>query len=728
MEKTYQPNLYEHKIYQLWEKANAFTPQLPKKKLKKPLKKKPFCIILPPPNANADLHLGHAMYVIEDILIRYHRLKGDYTLWLPGADHAGIETQFVYEKELQKQGKSRFDFSREELYQQIWSFVQKNKLKMENQLRAMGFSLDWTRKKFTLDPEIVKIVYQTFKKLYDDGLVYRGEKLVNYCTTCGTSFSDLEIEHQEVQGSLWFIKYPLKNSTNFITVATTRPETLLGDTAVAVNPQDKRYQHLKGKVIVLPITNREIPLIMDGSVKKDFGSGAVKVTPAHDENDWQIAEKHHLSKIQIIDFTGRIQQSPLKDIPQELIGLTVKQAREKILKRLQTTGSLLKTQPHSLVLARCYKCHQVIEPLPLPQWFIKVAPLTKKAIEVVKNGDLKIIPKRFERIYFQWLESLRDWNISRQVIWGIRIPAWRCLKCAANQKTRWLITSGEKPDKCPDCHGSAFQQDPDTFDTWFSSAQWPFVTLKTSQPSDFDFFYPTSVMDTMWDILPFWVIRMVMLGLYLTGKIPFRVVYLHSRVVDEKGQKMSKSKGNVINPANMVAKYGADALRLSLVFGTAPGKDLCLSEAKIRGFRNFTNKLWNIARFIKIVSFEEPRFYPKLQNLKKLKAEDKEILKALKLLVENTTAQLENFHFASAAEALYQFIWHRFADQYLEKIKERLKNRDEVSLKVLHHTFLTCLQLLHPFAPFITEVLWQKLKPKSEPLLITSAWPKNRLC
>ncbi len=725
MEKTYQPQNWENKIYNLWEQSESFTPKIDKTK-------KPFCIILPPPNANADLHLGHAMYVIEDILIRYHRMKGDCTLWLPGTDHAGFETQYVYEKRLAKQGKSRLTIPREKLYHNIWNFVQKNKKNMIRQLKTMGFSLDWSREKFTLDPQIVKIVYQTFKKLYNDGLIYRGQRLVNYCTTCGTSFSDLEINHLPVAAKLWFIKYPLKNSSEYLTVATTRPETMLGDTALAVHPDDKRYKKFINKKAIIPIVNRQIPIIADQSVDIKFGSGVVKITPAHDDKDWQTGQRHNLDQIQVIDFQGKIKQTKYKDIPKDLLGLKVSDARKKILIKLKENKLLKKAINHQMVLAKCYKCGTTIQPLPLPQWFIKIRPLAEKAIKVVKNGQIKIIPQRFEKIYYHWLENLYDWNISRQCVWGIRIPAWYCQKCAtsnkqqatSNEQRTWIITDGYKPGKCPKCGSTNLEQDPDTFDTWFSSGQWPYATLQTAKPGDFTYFYPTSVLDTMWDILPFWVIRMVMLGIYSTGKIPFKVVYLHSRVTDERGQKMSKSKGNVINPSEMITKYGADALRLSLIFGTSPGTDLKMSEDKIRGFRNFSNKLWNIGRFISLQQDLIPNLSEFNPKIKSLKPDDLKMLKSLKLLIKNATEGLETYRFSKVSQDLYQFVWHQLADIYLEKIKDRLKNGDKTCLIVLRFAFLTSLKLLHPFIPFITEVLWLQLRKKEKDLLITSPWPK----
>jgi len=705
MEKQYNHKDFEEKIYSEWESSGTFKPNS---------SKKPFCIILPPPNANADLHLGHAMYVVEDILIRFHRMLGDSTLWLPGADHAGFETQYVYEKKLAREGKSRFDFNRDTLYKNIWDFVHQNKTKMENQLKRLGFSLDWSREKFTLDPDIVKIVWNTFKKLYDDGLVYRGKRLVNYCTNCGTSFSDLETTHLEVDAKLWFIKYPIKNSKEYITVATTRPETILGDVAVAVHPNDKRYRNFIGKILLLPLANREIPIVSDKAVDQKFGTGAVKITPAHDENDWNLGQRHKLKVFQIISFDGKIIQSEDNLVPDELVGLYVSKARRLVLEKLTQLNLLEKETNHHMVLAKCYKCNTTLQPLPLPQWFIKAAPLAKPAIKAVRLHRINIIPKRFEKVYFNWLENIHDWNISRQVVWGIRIPAWQCAKCA-----EWTITSGQKPDNCQHCSHQNLKQDTDTFDTWFSSGQWPFATLQTGESGDFEKFCPTTVMDTMWDILFFWVARMIMLGIYKTGKIPFKTVYLHSRVTDAKGQKMSKSKGNVINPIEMIDKYGADALRLSLIFGTSAGTDLRMSEDKIRGFRNFTNKLWNITRFIKI---NEENIAPKKE---KLQPEDREIIKKLNILITKTTKDLENYNFSQASQDLYQFVWHEVADKYLESIKTRLADKDKTALWALKEVFITSLKLLHPLVPFITELLWQKLGNKQK--LITSSWPKTKV-
>lgn len=741
MDKVYQHQSVEQQWYTQWETAGYFTPE-------QDLAKKPFTIILPPPNANADLHVGHAMFTVEDIMIRYHRMKGEASLWLAGADHAGFETQFVFEKHLAKEGKSRFDYPREELYQMIWDFVQKNKGMMENQLRRLGFSLDWTRNTFTLDPKIVAIVYKTFKQLHTDGLVYRGERLVNYCTKCGTGFSDLEVVSTETQGSLYHIRFPFTDGGH-ITIATTRPETMLGDVAVMVHPKDKRYQKYIGKQVKLPLTDRTIPVIADAYVDKTFGTGAVKVTPAHDFNDYEIAKKHGLTFPPVIGFNGKMQNTGVVD------GLRVKAAREEVIKKLQEQGLLEKIEPHQMTVKTCYKCGSVLEPLPLPQWYVKVKPLTEKAVTAIKKKQVAIVPKRFEKVAVRWLTEFHDWNISRQIVWGIRIPAWKCVDCSTDSNPErsegsrgltdpqrdssglalrmtggeyWIVTDGEIPTECPHCKGTHLDQDTDTFDTWFSSSQWPFATLKANQSGDFEYFYPTTVMETGYDILPVWVCRMLMLGMYATQQVPFQTVCLHGLVRDAKGQKMSKSKGNVINPITMIDQYGADSLRMALIYGAKLGNDIALSEDKIRGMRNFSNKLWNIGRFIKmnqeaiaaagvsIPAFDREALEDKLQ------AKDKRTLTQLGMVIQGVTKELEAYQFGQAAERLYGFIWHTIADKYIEHIKDRLKANDATALSVLHHVYLTSLTLLHPFMPFISEELVKQLDAKHQPLII-SEWP-----
>ena len=690
MEKVYDHKLVEDKIYESWEEKGYFKPE------NRFGNTGNFSIILPPPNANAPLHFGHAMYVIEDILVRYNRMKGARTLWLPGADHAGFETQFVFEKKLQAEGKSRFDYDRETLYKMIWEFVQGNRPVMENQLKRLGFSLDWSKKKFTLDEDIVKIVYGTFKKLHEDKLLYRAKRLVNYCTFDGTSFSDLEVITQEAQGTLYEISYPVVGGGEIV-VATSRPETLFGDAAVMVNPEDARYKDLIGKNVLLPLTDREIPIVADEFVDKDFGTGAVKVTPLHNFDDWEVSVRHNLTGPQIIGFDGKMQNTGLVD------GLFAKQARVKTIELLQEKGMLKGEKEYQTTKKTCYKCKNVLEPLPLEQWFIKMEPLAKKAIEAVKTEDVKIHPENFDKLYFQFLENIRDWNISRQVVWGIRIPAWQCSDCH-----EWEVSEGKAPEKCTKCNSKSLVQDDDTFDTWFSSGQWPFATLQSLGEEEF---YPTTVMETGYDILRWWVARMVMLGIYATGKVPFEHVVLHGLVNDPLGKKMSKSKGNVVNPMELVDEYGADSIRFALVYGTALGNDQVLSYPKLEAMKRFSNKLWNIGRFI--LEFKPEDSKTEMSD----NADDKAILESLNTTIQKVSRSIDNYEFHFAADSLYDFVWHEFADKYVEKTKER---RAEAQ-PTLEHVYVTCLKLLHPFIPFITEEIYGKFK--KEEALIISPWP-----
>lgn len=756
MKKIYRHQKVEERIYKMWEGKGYFTPRITPQK-------KPFCIIMPPPNANAPLHIGHAMFVtIEDILIRYHRMRGESTLWLPGADHAGILTQVVFERKLAREGKTRYDLGRERFYQECFEFTQKNKKIMYSQIKALGASCDWTREKFTLNPQISKVVLETFVRLYKDGLVYRGERIINWCPRCTTALSDLEVVHKEQKDPLYYIKYPLKRG-GFLTVATTRPETMFGDTALAVNPKDKRWEKIVGQKAILPIINREIPIITAPSCDPEFGTGVVKVTPAHDPEDFEIGKKNHLEFIRVIDFDLRLN----KNVPKAYQGFNIFKARKRLAQDLAEMGLLEKVDKNYLhAVAICERCKTQIEPLVSLQWFIKGKPLAKRAIEAVKNGKIKIIPKRFEKNYFLWMENIKDWCVSRQLWWGHQIPVFYCGTKGLSSLQKKLnpkllekyknkggcgetIVSSKRPKKCPKCGGKNIIQDPDTFDAWFSSGQWPFTTLgfrwnstskvkdkDTSEVSDFDYFYPTSVMETGYEILFFWVARMVMLGLYATGKVPFRVVYLHGLVRDAFGEKMSKSKGNVIDPLDVVKKYGADAVRFSLIWGTAPGTDLHLGEERIRGMRNFSNKIWNIGRFIKI---QNSKIKTQNYNLKsknnRLTGEDQKILSDLGKLIKDVTSSLDNFRFSDAASYIYHFLWHRFADQYIEYAKEEIrnlqldnlrikKNKRGVQLKIaiLNHVYLTCLKLLHPFMPFITEEIWQRFG-QEKPLIISS-WPK----
>jgi valyl-tRNA synthetase len=758
MDKSYS-SATESDIYESWEKSGAFTPKIDKTK-------KPYSIILPLPNANDPMHMGHALFTIQDILVRFHRMLGEPTLWLPGGDHAGIETQFVFEKKLQKEGKSRFDFDRESLYQQIWDFVEGNRTLNQFQMKKLGFSMDWTRYHYSLEPKIVDNVLATFKKLYDDGLIYRDEKIVNYCTFCGTAFSNLEVVHKNVDSHLWYYKYPIVGEKDrYITVATTRPETMLGDTAVAVNPKDKRYSDLKGKKLLLPLADREIPIIFEDTIDIEFGTGAVKVTPSHSPEDYDMAKKHGLEFIRIFDYDGKSNQN----VPEKYRGLFPAQVRQMLIDDLTAAGLMEKIEDYSHEVGHCYRCGRPIEPITAPQWYVKMESLAKPAIAAAKNGDVKFFPSRFKKTYIDWMENIRDWNISRQIVWGPRIPVWYCLDCNPQIKLNFLdknknIISGfykdlkgkysieeiknglqsmvapvdasfkvEESAHCSKCSSGALIQETDTFDTWFLSGQWPLSTLgfNTKDPSqsspDFAYFYPTTVMDTLWDILFFWVARMIMFGLYLTKDVPFKTVHLHSRVVDSKGQKMSKSKGNVVNPLDMTEKYGTDALRFSLVYGIAPASDFVVSEDKIRAHRNFVNKIWNASRFVLMII---ERFQEKNSSLKLstnidsslLNDDDKNILTNLNKIIDSTTTDINRFHFGQASENLYQFFWHDFCDVYIEKTKDR----GEEVIPVLLTVLINSLKLLHPFIPFVTESVYQILRERmtlSEGQLITASWP-----
>ncbi|PJA91302.1 MAG: valine--tRNA ligase [Candidatus Levybacteria bacterium CG_4_9_14_3_um_filter_35_16] len=700
MDKVYDNKKTEAKIYKEWEEKGLFKPEINPKG-------KPYTIILPPPNANGALHFGHAMFTVEDILIRYHRMRGHAALWLPGTDHAGIETQFVFEKKLKEIGKSRFDYDQETLYQMIWDYVETNKGGIEDQLRKLGFSLDWSRRKYTLDKDIVKLVYKTFKKMFDDGLIYRGQRLVNYCTFDGTSFSDLEITYEERNSPLYYIKYgPL-------VLATTRPETKFGDTAVAVNPKDIRYQQYIGQEIEIEtvLGRARIKVIGDESVDPEFGTGAVKITPAHDFNDFEVGKRHNLEMKQVIGFDGK-----MNGLAGKYQGMYIKQARKEVVQDMQKKG-LIDHIDHEYVhrIGLCYKCKNVLEPLPMEQWFIKVKPLAEKAIKVVKKGKIKIYPKSFEAWYFNWLENLRDWNISRQIVWGIRIPAWK------NKNTgEWKVTDGEAPP------GNDWEQDKDTFDTWFSSGQWPYLTLQTTRSGDFKEFYPTDVMETAYDILRAWVSRMVMLGLYLTDEVPFKNVLFHGLVNDPYGKKMSKSKGNVINPLELIDQYGADAVRFALIYGNATGNDQSLSYSKLDAARKFTNKLWNMARFINMKREIRNSKFEIRNNLTRKQLEDlavhkndKEMIERTEKLAQEITRLLDKYDFNHAAQNLYDFIWHEFADKYIEDVKGRI---DENSYFILNTLFLILLKLLHPFMPFVTEDIYKTLWGKEDYLMVSN-WP-----
>lgn len=695
--KTYEPNQYEKDIYELWEKAEAFKPGT---------NKDTYTVIMPPPNANASLHAGHSLtYVIQDIAVRYNRMKGKSALWLPGADHAGFETQVVYEKQLEKEGKSRFDFSRDELYQQIWDFVQKNKSGFQDQLRRLGASCDWSRFSFTLDDKVIKTAYSSFKKMWDEELIYRGERLVNFCTFHGTSFSDIEVVHRQEQSKLWHIKYLLTDGSGSITVATTRPETMFGDTAVAVHPDDARYKAFHGKTVKLPLTQREIPIITDEMVDKDFGSGAVKITPAHDPNDYEVALRHDLPMVTIISHEGTM----TPDVPDPYRGLEIKKARELVAADLKDQGLLEKAETYTHSVGHCYKCDSVIEPLLRDQWFVDMKPLATNAVKALREGKITFYPATKKDEVIRYLKGVRDWNISRQIAWGIPIPAFQNV----DDPDDWIYDERISEETIT-VDGKTYHRDPDVFDTWFSSGQWPYITLGYPGNEDFKRFYPTDLMETGVDILFQWVSRMICLGLYITGDVPFKEVYLHGMVRGVDGRKMSKSLGNVIPLEDTIAQYGADALRLGIVAGRSPASSGPYSPEKILAGRNFANKLWNVARFIegKIGDDFNAKGVPKPET-----SADYWILHKLQHSTEVAGQYIEQYRFSEAYELIYHTLWDDFADWYIEASKSKPNN------SVLAYGLETILKVAHPFAPFVTETIWQTLKWEGDSLLITAPWP-----
>ena len=764
MEPKYDHKKVEEKIYRMWEEGGYFSPEgnQPKKTL--PAGRKAFTIILPPPNASGKMHTGNVLMIaIEDVLIRWHRMKGDPTLWVPGTDHAGTETQITFERELKKQGKSRFDYDRNSLYQEIWGFVERNNGLIESQIREMGASVDWTRYKFTLDPDVVSLVQTTFKKMAKEGLIYRDDYMVNYCPVCGTTYADIEVSYVERKDPVYYMKY------GPFTIATVRPESKFRDTALAANPKDKRYKDYIGKTLEITglLGNITMSVIPDPEVDPEFGTGIMKVTPAHDPHDFALGKKFNLPVSPIIDLNGRMDFSwflekagnnqKYRQRAEKYHGKKVLEARKLMIEDLKEDGLLVKTDEtygHSVPV--CKAGHD-IEPTILPNWFIKVDSLRKPALQIVQSRKVKIYPAWRKITYTRWMEAMHDWAISRQNVWGIRIPAWydvtnnpelfvtfldkekkiisgrignlvshhtleeieNGLQILRASKDCTYVISADRP-------GKNYLQETDTFDTWFSSGQWPLATLGYPDSDDFKFFYPTSVMETGWEILSKWVSRMIMFGLYLTGEAPFQSVYLHGIVRALDGRKMSKSLGNVINPDEYMVEFGTDALRMGLISGTANGKDFNFPKDKIIAYRNFGNKLWNIGRFL-LINFEGKEVPWLEEKMPGLDSKDLKILKSLKLLIQKTDQNLEKFRFAQAGEAIYQFVWHEFADIYLEQAKERIQNDDLVVLSVLRHIYLTSLKLLHPFMPFITEEIWQRLAQNDGQPLIVSSWPDPRL-
>lgn len=698
--KAYEPNQFEPDIYALWESSGAFVPV-------KDSAAKPFSIVMPPPNANGNLHIGHGLTIaLEDIMTRYHRLIGDNTWYIPGADHAGFETWVVYERKLESEGKSRFDFSRDELYSQVWDFVNEQRGNMELQLRSLGASCDWSALTFTLDDKVTHQVYDTFKKMWDDELIYRGEKLVNFCTKHQTAFADIEVSHKDEDGTLWDIAYPLVSPTNLLTeiiISTTRPETLLGDTAVAVNPTDIRYKDMIGQKVKLPLTDREIPIIADEHADVTVGTGAVKITPAHDHNDYEVGERHSLPAITVIGFDGKMTEHAGANFE----NLTVEQARKKVLTDLKDLNLLRGEREITHAVGHCYKCDTVIEPLLKEQWFIDVKPLAKKAIEALEAGKIHFHPANKKKVLINYLENLKDWNISRQIPWGIPIPAFH------DGAGNWRFDARVDQQQL-EIDGKTFIRDEDTFDTWFSSGQWPIITTN-HQTDPTSPFYPTSVLETGSDILFPWVSRMIMLGLYITDDIPFKDVYLHGLVLDEHGQKMSKSKGNVINPMEVISEYGSDAFRLGIISSRSAGVNQAFSTSKVVAGRNLCNKLWNISRFAQTLVDEAENISDEVTT--KNMGEDW-LCRELNEANQELRSLIKKFRFAEASELLYDTIWNKYADWFLESQKI-YKNTP-----LLKTTLEQILIMLHPFAPFVTETIWQTLS-WTNGLLATQKWPSE---
>lgn len=692
--KQYTPNDYEPNIYALWETSGAFAPTGVGE---------PYSVIMPPPNANGNLHIGHALDMnLKDILVRYHRMKGEDAVFIPGADHAGFETWVVYEKELEKQGKSRFDFSREQLYNQVWNFVTEKRGNMELQLRALGMSASWQHMTFTLDDKVIDTVYDTFKKLWDDGLIYRGKRIINYCTTHQTSFSDIEVEHKNEKGKLWRIAYPTLDKIGEVIIATTRPETMLGDVAVAVHPDDERYKHLIGTRILLPIVDREIPIIADEYVDMNYGTGAVKITPAHDPNDFEIGQRHELSLKQVISHDGK-----MINVPAQYLNLSVEEARKRVLATLEAMELRRGESDIEHAVGHCYKCGSVIEPMVKEQWFVKMQPLTKPAIKALEDEKIDFYPSSKRRELIAYLEQLKDWNISRQIPWGIPIPAF----VNENDPNDWIFDT-RTSEKSIVVNNTTYIREEDTFDTWFSSGQWPYIVTDYIQGGELAKYFPTSLMETGMDIMRAWVARMIILSLYRTGKLPFKDVYLHGMVNDEHNKKMSKSKGNVINPMELVAKYGSDATRMGIISGRAPAQHQAFNRGAVVAARNFCNKLWNIARFVEAQIGDEHVVMP----LEPKTPADHWIIRQLNDAVNNTAVRLEQYRFSEAAETVYHAIWDDVADWYIESSKTAI-NRP-----LLSWVLATSLQLAHPFAPFVTETIWQTLN-YTDGLLMKEQWP-----
>lgn len=696
----------EEKIYKDWEEKGYFKAKIDKSK-------KPFTISMPPPNVTAKLHIGHALdNTVQDVFIRYHRLKGDPTLWVPGTDHASIATEVKVVEKLKKEGKTKQQLGREKFLEEAWEWKEKYGGEITNQIRKLGCSCDWDKERFTMDERCSKAVLEVFEKLYNEGLIYKGERIVNWCPTCKTSISETEVEYEEVDSYFWYIKYPIENSDEYLTIATTRPETMLGDVAVAVNPNDDRYKHLVGKKVLLPIVNKYIPVISDYYVDMEFGTGVVKITPAHDPNDFEVGMRHGLEIINIMNEDATINKNGLKFEGQDRFT-----ARENIVKELEENNYLLKKEKYVHNVGTCYRCHSTIEPYISNQWFVKMKDLVKPAIEAVKNDDVKFIPKRFEKTYFNWMENIQDWCISRQLWWGHRIPAYYCDKCG---KT---VVSSEKISDC-EC-GGKLMQDEDTLDTWFSSALWPFSVLGwPDNTEEFEYFYPNSILVTAYDIITFWVSKMIFSGIAYAGNIPFENVYIHGLVRDAQGRKMSKSLGNGVDPLEVAKEYGTDALRFSLIQNISAGNDIRYMTEKVEAARNFTNKLWNAGKFVNMYINDLT-----VDSVDNFMPEDKWILNKLSNTINEVTKNFDKFEIGVAVQQIYDFIWSDFCDWYIEMVKPRLYNKANdtyiSAIWTLNYTLREALKLLHPYMPFITEEIYQNIKKDSDSIMI-SKWPEAK--
>ncbi len=708
LEKGYEPQSVETRWYRFWEENKLFAAD--------PQSEQPaFSIVIPPPNVTGVLHMGHALNnTLQDVLCRYHRLRGYNVLWMPGTDHAGIATQNVVERDLAAKGLDRHQLGREQFIQEVWKWREKYGGAIINQLKHLGASCDWDRERFTMDEGLSRAVRKVFVQLYHEGLIYRSHYIINWCPRCQTALSDLEVEHEELDAHLYYIRYPFASGEGGLVVATTRPETMLGDTAVAINAEDERYADIPSDKVVLPLMNREIPIIKDDYVDTAFGTGALKVTPAHDPNDFEIGQRHGLEAIKVIGDEGMMSEAAGR-----FQGMERFECRKAVLAALEAEGLLEKTEPLHHSVGHCYRCQTVVEPNLSPQWFVSVKPLAEKAIEAVKTGQTRIIPDTWEKTYYDWMENIRDWCISRQIWWGHQIPAWTCQDCET------VVVDTEAPAVCPECGSRELSQETDVLDTWFSSGLWPFSTMGWPEQTQLlKTFYPTSVLVTAFDILFFWVARMMMMGIHFMGEVPFKDVYVHALVRDENGQKMSKSKGNVIDPLVIIEKYGTDAFRFTLAAFAAQGRDIKMSEKRVEGYRHFINKLWNAARFA-LMHLERAGQLPQLSDLS---LPDQWILSRLEAVSKNVAQALDGYRFNEAASELYQFVWHEFCDWYLEAIKPTLYGEkggleQEQTRAVLWQVLKDILILLHPFTPFVTEEIWQKL-PGTEGSVMQASYPE----